>query len=33
MLKFNQFTGKEGNTLSEETFLFEDKEGKNLHLE
>lgn len=34
MLKFKQFTGKEGNILSEEAFLFEDnKEGKNLHLE
>jgi hypothetical protein len=33
MLNFKQFTGKEGNTLSEETFLLENKEGKNLHLE
>ena len=33
MLSFKQFTGKKGNTLNEETFLFESKEGKNLHLE
>jgi hypothetical protein len=32
MLNFNQFMRKEV-TLSEDTFLKEDKEGKNLHLE
>jgi hypothetical protein len=33
MLNFKQFMRKEDNNLSEEAFLKEDKEGKNLHLE